>query len=170
MVRLLNSTPLGEVISERQLLRHRTRAGFHIGEGRHINLLRYVAWLVAIRNEPQAEEDSDPYESLKERARARNAALSLAGRDIGEIPAVVDPARKAQAATDFRFFCETYFPAAFSSSGSACLSHKSTTNSRTAFFVCAHDLLRYRGETNATKQRQYKRIERAHKWPVLRAP
>jgi hypothetical protein len=32
---------------------------------------------------------------------------------------------------------------ALSSFGSACLSHKSTTNSRTAFFVCAHDLLRY---------------------------
>ena len=45
--------------------------------------------------------------------RSRNAALSLAGRDIGDIPAVVDPTRKARAATDFRFFCETYFPAAF---------------------------------------------------------
>ena len=30
-----------------------------------------------------------PYEKLKERARARNAALALAGRDIGELPAVV---------------------------------------------------------------------------------
>ena len=46
LVRLLNSTPLGEVIGERQLLRHRSRAGFRIGDGRHIDLFRYVAWLV----------------------------------------------------------------------------------------------------------------------------
>ena len=32
LARLLNSTPLGEVISERQLHRHRTRAGFRIGD------------------------------------------------------------------------------------------------------------------------------------------
>ena len=62
---------------------------------------------------PQPEPDADPYEALKERARARNAALSLAGRDIGELPAVVDPERKAQAEKDFRFFCEAYFPATF---------------------------------------------------------
>ena len=30
LARLLNSTPLGEVISERQLHRHRTRAGFRV--------------------------------------------------------------------------------------------------------------------------------------------
>ena len=46
LVRLLNSTPLGEVIGERQLLRHRSRAGFRIGDDRHVDLFRYVAWLV----------------------------------------------------------------------------------------------------------------------------
>ena len=45
LVRLLNSTPLGEVISERQLHRHRARAGFRIGDGRTIDLLRYTARL-----------------------------------------------------------------------------------------------------------------------------
>ena len=113
LVRLLNSTPLGEVISERQLLRHRERAGFRIGDGRQIDLFRYVAWLVAVRNEPETESNADPYSALKERARARNAAMSLAGRDIGEIPAMVNPARRARAEKDFRFFCETYFSAAF---------------------------------------------------------
>ncbi len=113
LVRLLNSTPLGEVISERQLLRHRSRAGFRIGDDRHVDLFRYVAWLVAIRHDPSPEPEVDPYDALKERARARSAALSLAGRDIGEIPAVVNPERRARAETDFRFFCETYFSAAF---------------------------------------------------------
>ena len=113
LVRLLNSTPLGEVIGERQLLRHRSRAGFRIGDDRHVDLFRYVAWLVTIRHEPQPESNGDPYETLKDRARARNAALSLAGRDIGELPAVVNAERKRQAETDFRFFCEAYFPFTF---------------------------------------------------------
>lgn len=110
---LLNSTPLGEVISVRQLHRHRERAGLAIGDGRHVDLLRYVAWLVQVRHAPRPDAPEDPYEELKERARARNAALSLAGRDIGELPAVVNPDRKARAQSDFRFFCESYFPMTF---------------------------------------------------------
>ncbi|MEQ8785121.1 MAG: hypothetical protein RIC55_02445 [Pirellulaceae bacterium] len=113
LCRLLNSTPLGEVISERQLYRHRQRAGFRIGDGKHVDLFRYVAWLVEVRHEPQPEPAGDPYATLKDRARARNAALSLAGRDIGELPEVVNPDRKARAASDFRFFCESYFPQTF---------------------------------------------------------
>jgi len=111
LCRLLNSA--GEVINERQLHRHRTRAGFRVGDATHIDLFRYVAWLVEVRHTPRPETDSDPYESLKERARARNAALSLAGRDIGELPVVVNPERKARAEGDFRFFCESYFPFTF---------------------------------------------------------
>ncbi|MDA0207672.1 MAG: phage terminase large subunit family protein, partial [Acidobacteria bacterium] len=101
------------MISERQLYRHRSRAGFRIGDGKTVDLLRYVAWLVHERHTPKPESDGDPYETLKDRARARNAALSLAGRDIGEMPAVADPDRKQHAASDFRFFCETYFPLTF---------------------------------------------------------
>jgi hypothetical protein len=94
LVRLLNSTPLGEVISERQLYRHRQSAGFRIGDGRHVDLFRYVAWLVQLRHAPKSEPQVDPYEAHKERARARSAAESTAGRDIGSMPAVVDPQRK----------------------------------------------------------------------------
>jgi len=108
---LLNSS--GEVINERQLYRHRTRAGFRIGDARHVDLFRYVAWLVELRHQPRPEADADPYGSIKERARARNAALSLAGRDIGELPDVVNPERKKRASRDFRFFCESYFPFTF---------------------------------------------------------
>jgi hypothetical protein len=113
LCRLLNSTPLGEVISERQLYRDRQRAGFRVGDGKHVDLFRYVAWLVQIRHEPKPEPDGDPYATLKERARARNAALSLAGRDIGDLPDVGNPGRKAVAASDFRSFCESYFPLTF---------------------------------------------------------
>ena len=113
LCRLLNSTPLGEVIGERQLHRHRTRAGLRVGDDRHVDLIRYVAWLVRVRHTPKRPAPADPYESLKDRARARNAAVSLAGRDIGTLPPVADPDRKARAASDFRFFCESYFPLTF---------------------------------------------------------
>ena len=66
------------------------------------------------RRATKREPAADSYEQLKARAAARNKALSLAGRDVGTLPDVVDPARKAQAATDFRFFCEQYFPLTFS--------------------------------------------------------
>ena len=113
LCRLLNSTPLGEVINERQLHRHRTRAGLRIGDARHVDLLRYVAWLVELRHAPRPEPDGDPYEKVKEKARARNVAMAIAGRDIGEVPDVLTPDRKTQAAADFRFFCESYFPLTF---------------------------------------------------------
>jgi Terminase large subunit gpA, endonuclease domain len=113
LCRLLNSTPLGEVISERQLFRHRERAGFRIGDGKHVDLFRYVAWLVHLRHQPKPEPDVDPYERQKERANARSAALSLASRDIGELPTIANPERRAAVATDFRLFCELYFPMTF---------------------------------------------------------
>ncbi len=121
LARLLNSTPLGEVVSERQLHRHRTRAGFRVaadGDAGKVNLFRYVAWLVTTRHETIAEAARAPegltgYEAMKERARQRNAMLSLSGRDIGDLPEVADPARKERAARDFRYFCETYFPQTF---------------------------------------------------------
>ena len=114
MCRLLNSTPLGEVISERQLHRHRTRAGYRIGDGKHVDLYRYVAWLVTERHASPADGAGlSGYDAMKEQARVRNALLSQSGRDIGELPAVVDPDRKAQAAASFRFFCDTYVPQTF---------------------------------------------------------
>lgn len=116
LCRLLNSTPLGEVISERQLYRHRMRAGLRIGDGRHIDLFRYTAWVREELQRRRAERDqqpADPYARSKEAARARNAAISEAGRDIGELPAVADPERKQRAESDFRFFCESYLPQTF---------------------------------------------------------
>ena len=114
LVQLLNSTALGEVASERKLTRHRNRAGLRIGDGKTIDLLRYVAWLVIERHKPKPDPGSlTGYDAQKERARARQAELSLSGRDIGELPAVGNKRRKARAARDFRYFCEKYFPLTF---------------------------------------------------------
>ena len=40
LARLLNSSPLGAVVSERQLHRHRTRAGLRLGNGSAVDLFR----------------------------------------------------------------------------------------------------------------------------------
>jgi hypothetical protein len=53
------------------------------------------------------------YEKKKLTERARQAAASAAGRDIGEIPPSANPARRAEATNSFRRFCEIYFSAVF---------------------------------------------------------
>jgi len=121
LCRLLNSTPLGEVISERQLHRHRTRAGFRVaadGDTGRVDLFRYVAWLVTTRHENLSESGPDPteaedYEAYRDRKAREARAISLSGRDIGDLPEVADSVRKDRARNDFRFFCETYFPQTF---------------------------------------------------------
>ena len=45
---------LGEVLNERQLHRHRTRAGLRIGDERHVDLLAYAAWLARERQPARA--------------------------------------------------------------------------------------------------------------------
>src|SRR5262249_2827391 len=58
LCRLLNSTPLGEVIKSGQLKRHRISAGQHIGDAKHVDLLRYTAWLVRTRHAPKQEQSA----------------------------------------------------------------------------------------------------------------
>src|SRR5690606_35410723 len=74
LCRLLNSTPLGEVISEQQLHRHRTRAGLRIGAGRHVDLVRYVAWLVQVRHAPKPRPDAVADNTADLREAAEGAA------------------------------------------------------------------------------------------------
>ena len=112
LTKLLNSSPLGTVIDVRQLFRHRTRAGFRIGDGKRVDLFRYIGWLMEERDRPRQEPGRD-YAAVKEAAAARNRAISEAGRDIGELPEVADRERKERAAHDFQYFCEEYFPQTF---------------------------------------------------------
>lgn len=113
LCRLLNSTPLGEVTSERQLYRQRMRAGYRIGDGRSVDLLRYAAWLMHERHAAQTAKPKYDYDEHRGQSGARNRQLSLAGRDIGGIPDIADVARRRRASVDFRFFCESYFAQTF---------------------------------------------------------
>jgi hypothetical protein len=114
-VRLLNSTELGPVTEGTKVFRHRQQAGFRISpDGKTVNLFKYIAWLFDERHRPRVEGDTVDYEAVKEAARARNAALSQAGRDIGQLPAVIDQRRMESCRENFRLFCESYFPLTFS--------------------------------------------------------
>jgi hypothetical protein len=115
IVRIVNTTPLNAVLNDRQLRRHRDRAGFRISDdgGQTVNLFKYAAWL---RSELMVRQSMTPlsYEDKKNAARNRNLAMAMAGRDIGELPEVVNPERKKRCRTNFRMFCEEYFPETFS--------------------------------------------------------
>ena len=111
VVKLVNSTDFGTVISPAQVYRHFTEAGYRIAsseDSRQINFYRYVAWLVDRKNTPS--EASLDYESVRADAARRSSERSLEGRDIGDLPAVEDQERKESCRNDFKLFCETYFP------------------------------------------------------------
>lgn len=117
---LLNSTPLGQVIDTKELRRHRAGAVARVaaaGDLSRIDLVRYAAWQFDRRRQPAGTTTParllTGYEAMKDRARARSAELSLSGRDIGEIPAPLHPARRDGCERNLRLFCETYFPELF---------------------------------------------------------
>jgi transposase-like protein len=78
LCRLLNSTPLGEVINERQLQRHLARAGPQIGDAQHVDLVRFVAWLVQKRHTPKSEPVASP--TALNLAEAASGAAALGSR------------------------------------------------------------------------------------------
>src|SRR5262249_46996643 len=77
LCRLLNSTPLGEVISERQLRSHRIRAGLRIGDDRYLDLVRYVAWLVHLRHAPKTASPVSGEPVLVDLAEAALGAAAI---------------------------------------------------------------------------------------------
>ena len=111
LVRLVNSTPLGTVLSAARLHRQMNQAGLRIGDGRTIHLVKYVAWLALEAERPRPAPMS--YEEKKRREAERNRLKALAGQDIAPIPEIEDYARRKACGESFRLFCETYFPAAF---------------------------------------------------------
>jgi hypothetical protein len=116
MLRLLNGTGRC-TLSERQLRDQRNQAGYTIGDMRTVDLFKYAAWLTLERRGRQdAEVDgkrSSQYDAHRQLVSERQAKLVAAGQDIGELPKVVKPKRKAKAQKSFRYFCETYFPDVF---------------------------------------------------------
>lgn len=94
---------------------------------RRLDILRFGGWMVrrrdtlAAKRKPRSKSTVPPvpagdagYDAHRERARARSMRLSRSGRDIGELPPVVDPDRRDSCERDLRRFLETYLPLTFS--------------------------------------------------------
>ena len=113
VARLLNSTSFGFVLPQARLYREFNRVGFRIGSSenpRNINLLKYIAWMFERKHTPEETSGARSYEERRNAERDRQAEQSLAGRDIGPLPEVVNPDRKAACERNFQLFCESYFP------------------------------------------------------------
>lgn len=85
LCRLLNSTPLGTVIDERRLRSHRTRAGLRIGDGKSVDLLGYVAWLVGLRHAPKEAPEHAPASAHRDDAARGAAAIGRKWKEMEEI-------------------------------------------------------------------------------------
>ena len=117
VARLLNSTSFGFVLPQARLYREFNRVGFRIGSSenpRNINLLKYIAWMFERKHTPEETSGARSYEDRRNAERDRQAEQSLAGRDIGPLPEVVNPDRKAACERNFQLFCESYFPETYS--------------------------------------------------------
>ena len=116
LLRIVNAIdiPNADPLTESQLRRHRNRAGYSISDPSNpqsVDLFRYSAWLTLESVKPKSGPLS--YDEQKARQAERNAEAVRSAQDIGEIPAVVDPDRKARCIASFRAFCETYFAEVF---------------------------------------------------------
>ena len=117
VARLLNSTSFGFVLPQARLYREFNRVGFRIGSPenpRNINLLKYIAWMFDRNHTPEEMAGARSYEDRRNAERNRQAEQSLAGRDIGPLPEVVNPDRKSACERNFQLFCESYFPETYS--------------------------------------------------------
>ncbi|MCC7409307.1 MAG: hypothetical protein IT442_14675, partial [Phycisphaeraceae bacterium] len=121
-VRLLNATPLGEVVQPHVVYRHLNRAAHRIsppGDVRRIDLLRYAAWLFRERRQSESADPNDAgldYARHKDAVNVRNRLASESSRDIaseGWVHPPVNAERKDTCRHSFRGFCEAYFPLTF---------------------------------------------------------
>jgi hypothetical protein len=77
-----------------------------------INVFKFIAFLANVRNRKE-DTSKRSYEQRKEAELERQLQQSLSARDIGELPEVVNPARKEVCKYDFKLFCEYYFQNTF---------------------------------------------------------
>ena len=109
MIRLLNSTPLGTVLSERRMHVHRSRAGYRIGD-KQIDLFRYAAWLATERHEALRRPAIDPAEAHRERMAKRSRDQHNKLSEIPPLAPVANPERRQACRFDLRRFLQEYFP------------------------------------------------------------
>jgi hypothetical protein len=62
---------------------------------------------------PTIDKNSEEYQRHKERMGHRSREITQSAREIGPLPAVVDPARRASCENSLKLFLETYLPETF---------------------------------------------------------
>jgi len=91
--RLLNSTPLGTVINERQLYRHRMRSGDGFMCGRRVDFIAYAAWLFNQKHaDPISPADAQriSFGSVQRLLRRQQYRCALSGRELTPATAALD--------------------------------------------------------------------------------
>jgi len=113
LLRLVNGTPLGTVLTRSRLRRQLDAAAQRVAgaKPKTLHLLRYVRWLVLEHERPKPA--GGDYVEKRKRQAAAGRAATKAAQDICPIPDVEDWARREAALADLRLFCETYHPRAF---------------------------------------------------------
>jgi hypothetical protein len=107
VVILLNSTPLGTVISEQRLRNHRTQAGLRLGATSSISLIAYINWLMEQRHTRHTAESNtrnldtglleSEYAILLDSCLSPTATRLSAKQRHGIIALLVHPTHKAAA-------------------------------------------------------------------------
>ena len=90
VVRTLNSCGRGEVISERQLRRHRNRAGTAICRGRKVDFLAYAAWLTLQCDCDNHEPSTVDVRNILRLIQNQNYRCALTGRRLEPQTAALD--------------------------------------------------------------------------------
>ena len=112
LLQLVNSTPLGVVLTRPRLRRQMDAGALRFGDGSHIHLVRYARWLALELEKPRPVKVD--YVEARRRQAQKNRAATKASQDIFPIPEIADYPRRQACGESFRLFCETYFREAFS--------------------------------------------------------
>ena len=106
LIRLMNRSGFGAVLSESRLKTHRLR-DINTADNKGIDLLKYAGWLTL--EYFSTGTGVMEYQERKRRQAEHNAEAVRAAQDIGPLPGVADVERKRASLESFKTFCETYF-------------------------------------------------------------
>jgi hypothetical protein len=72
---------------------------------------------------PRTKQKEEARRTHRSRAAAQSKALSVQEREIGDIPAIANPARRGSCRLNLKLYCSTYYPKTFYMKWSADLEH-----------------------------------------------
>ncbi len=113
LTRLLNSTPLGTVISQHKVYRQRAEAGGRIdslSKPGAIDLIRYAGWVFGLWIKKQAASPLNRVQKHRVQEAHRNRVKRESIRNIGQVGRIADIRRRQACERDLARFIMTYAP------------------------------------------------------------